>query len=158
MKKIIQEYKTFALKGNVFDMAIGIVIGGAFATITSSLVANIIAPLIGLLTSGVDMSNLFTVLKPGLEGGQYLTIAEAKKDAAVVLNYGLFLNSVISFLIISWAVFFVVKGINRLREKEEKNTQKPPVTTKPCPFCYTTIHVAATRCPQCTSTLDTPPQ
>jgi large conductance mechanosensitive channel len=106
MRRIVNEYKEFALKGNVIDMAIGIVIGGAFATIASSLVTNIIAPIIGLLSSGVDTADLFLVLKEGAAGGPYNTLDSANKDGAVTLSYGLFINSVISFLIVSWFAFF----------------------------------------------------
>jgi len=153
MKKIIQEYKSFALKGNVFDMAIGVVVGGAFASITSSLVANLIAPIVGLLTGGVDLSDVFFVLRRGSVGGPYLTLAQANKDGAVTLSYGLFLNSVISFLIVSWVVFVIVKMINRAREKDAKENIAKEVTTKVCSFCFSTIHREATRCPQCTSVL-----
>ncbi len=101
-------------------MAIGIVVGGAFATITSSLVSNVIAPVFGLLTSGVDLADLFLVLKEGSEGSPYITLEDANKDGAVTLSYGLLLNSVISFLIVSWIAFLMVKGINHLRQDEEK--------------------------------------
>lgn len=151
MNKILQEYKVFALKGNVLDMAIGIVVGGAFATITSSLVANIIAPMIGLLTSGVDMGDLFFVLKGGEKGGPYVTLEAANKDGAVTLSYGLFINSVISFIIVSWFAFILVKGVNRLKEIEGR---KKDMTTKNCQYCYSVINIKASKCPQCTSILE----
>ncbi len=151
MKKIIAEYKAFAVKGNVMDMAVGIVVGGAFATITSSLVTNVVAPLLGLVTSGVDLADLFLVLKQGSAGGPYITLAEANRDGAVTLSYGLFLNSFFSFVIVSWIAFFFVKGLNRIRETEVKKDQ---IVTQDCPFCYSKIHRHALRCPQCTSVLD----
>lgn len=151
MNKILQEYKAFALKGNVLDMAIGIVVGGAFATIASSLVANIIAPTIGLFTSGVDMGDLFFVLKDGAKGGPYITLEHANKDGAVTLSYGLFINSVISFIIVSWFAFVLVKGINRIKDAEAK---KEDIATKNCQYCCSVINVKALKCPQCTANLE----
>ncbi|WP_419533069.1 large conductance mechanosensitive channel protein MscL [Endozoicomonas sp.] len=154
MKKIIAEYKKFALKGNVLDMAIGIVVGGAFATITSSLVSNVIAPVFGLLTSGVDLADLFLVLKEGSEGSPYITLEDANKDGAVTLSYGLLLNSVISFLIVSWIAFLMVKGINHLRQDEEKTEEvKEEPKNRLCPHCFSPVHKEATRCAFCTSSL-----
>ncbi|ELT93429.1 hypothetical protein CAPTEDRAFT_109999 [Capitella teleta] len=155
MKRIISEYKKFALKGNVLDMAIGIVVGGAFATITSSLVSNVIAPVFGLLTSGVDLADLFLVLKEGSEGAPYITLEDANQDGAVTLSYGLLLNSIISFLIVSWFAFLMVKGINHLRQDEEKVEEvKEEQKTKQCDHCFSQVHKAATRCAFCTSPLD----
>ncbi|MBA6288355.1 large conductance mechanosensitive channel protein MscL [Colwellia sp. MB3u-4] len=150
MKKIFAEYKAFALKGNVLDIAIGIVVGGAFATITSSLVANVIAPTIGLFTSGVDLADLFLVLKNGVQGGPYPTLVLANKDGAVTLSYGLFINSVFSFMIVSWFAFILVKGINRIKDAESKQVDK---ATKNCQFCYSVINIKASKCPQCTANL-----
>lgn len=148
MKKIIYEYKQFAIKGNVLDMAVGIVVGGAFATIASSLVANVIAPIIGLFTSGVDLADLFIVLKSGNPEGPYSTLDQANKAGAVTLSYGLFFNSLFSFMIVSWIAFLLVKGLNSIRDKEVK---QDVVASKECPFCYSKIHVKATRCASCTS-------
>lgn len=148
MRKIIQEYKAFALKGNVLDMAIGIVVGGAFATIASSLVANVLAPVLGIITSDVDLADLFIVLKDGKTSGPYLTLEQANKDGAVTLSYGVFLNSFISFLIVSWIAFLLVKGVNRVRQKE---LIKEEVNHKDCPYCFSKIHINAARCPCCTS-------
>lgn len=150
MNKIFEEYKAFALKGNVLDMAIGIVVGGAFATIASSLVTNIIAPVIGLFTSGVDMADLFFVLKEGASGGPYITLELANNDGAVTISYGLFINSVISFTIVSWFAFVLVKAINRIKDVESK---KEDIATKGCQFCYSIINVKASKCPQCTANL-----
>jgi large conductance mechanosensitive channel len=151
MNKIISEYKAFALTGNVLDMAIGIVIGGAFATIASSLVANVIAPLLGLATSGVDLADLFIILKEGKAGSPYVTLDQANADGAVTLSYGLFLNSLFSFMIVSWIAFLFVKGTNRIREKEVKNEE---VVQKDCPFCFSKIHREASKCSFCTSELE----
>lgn len=151
MKNFFNEYKEFALKGNVLDMAIGIVIGGAFATITSSLVANIFAPIIGLLTSGTDMADLFIVLKQGIVGSPYTTLEQANKDGAVTLSYGLFLNSLFSFVIVSWFAFLIVKSVNRIKKQEHK---KELNKSKECPYCYSEINIQATVCPLCTSSLN----
>lgn len=150
MKKIIAEYKAFAIKGNVLDMAVGIVVGGAFATIANSLVTNVIAPLIGLVASGVDLADLFIVLKVGDTGGPYINLEQADADGAVTLSYGLFLNSLFSFVIVSWVSFFFVKGINKIREKEGK---KEETVVKECEFCFSKINRKATKCPFCTSEL-----
>lgn len=148
MKKIIQEYRAFALKRNVLDMAVGIVVGGAFATIASSLVANVIAPILGMITSDVDLADLLIVLKEGKTAGPYLTLEQANKAGAVTLSYGMFLNSFISFLIVSWIAFLLVKGVNRIRQKE---VVKDEVNHKDCPYCLSKVHKNASRCPYCTS-------
>ena len=150
MKKIITEYKKFALKGNVLDMAVGIVVGGAFATIAASLVEHIFAPVFGLLTSGVDMADLFFVIKDGIKGEPYLTLQDAKADGAVTISYGLFLNNIISFIIVSWFAFILVKAINTMRLADEKVVEKK---TKLCEYCYSHIPVEAKRCAFCTSDL-----
>jgi large conductance mechanosensitive channel len=145
---MLQEFKQFAMRGNVVDMAVGIIIGGAFGTIVKSLVADVIMPPIGLLLGGVDFSNLFITLKDGATGAPYTNVAAAQEAGAVVVSYGVFLNSVISFLIVAFAVFLLIKSLNKLQ------TQKPAeVTTKECPHCISTIALKATRCPNCTSTL-----
>lgn len=150
MSKIVNEYKAFAVKGNVLDMAVGIVVGGAFATIASSLVSNIIAPVVGLMTSGVDLADLFMVLKQGETPGPYVTLEQANKAGAVTLSYGLFINSLFSFIIVSWFAFFLVKGINRLRESEVKHDT---AASKSCLYCCSKVPVKASRCPYCTSQL-----
>ncbi|EJL40303.1 large-conductance mechanosensitive channel [Brevibacillus agri] len=146
---MLKEFKEFALKGNVLDLAVGVVIGGAFGKIVTSLVNDIITPLIGLLLGKVDFTNLFIALN----GVHYNTLAEAKNGGAATLNYGLFLNSVIDFLIIAFSIFIVIKQLNRFKRKQE--VVKAPETTKECPHCITTIPIKATRCPHCTSMLDT---
>ncbi|WP_133491099.1 MULTISPECIES: large conductance mechanosensitive channel protein MscL [Alcanivorax] len=125
---MIKEFREFAIKGNMVDMAVGIIIGGAFATIVKSLVADVIMPPIGLLLGGVDFANLFVVLRGA---GEFATLAEAQAAGAVTINYGVFLNNVISFLIVAWAVFFLVRAINRLKREEEKAEQAAPPPTTP---------------------------
>ena len=150
---MLKEFKEFALKGNVVDMAVGIVIGGAFGTIVKSLVNDVIMPPIGILLGGVDFSNLVLVAQDGDPTGPYSTLAQAQEAGAVTVNYGLFFNSVISFLIIALAIFFVIKSINALqREQEEEKPAEP--TSKDCGFCATEIPLQATRCPHCTSQLE----
>lgn len=146
---MLKEFKEFAMKGNVVDMAIGIVIGAAFGAIVKSLVSDIIMPPVGLLLGNVDFANLFAVIKEGA-AGPYSTVADAQKAGAVTLNYGLFLNSIVSFLIVSFAVFLLVKSINNLRKQE---TPPPAPETKECPYCVAVIPLKAVRCPHCTSEL-----
>ncbi len=150
---MIKEFKTFILRGNVMDMAVGIMIGAAFGSIVKSLVADIIMPPIGLLLGGVDFSNLFAVLKQGADvAGPYATVADAAAAGAVTVNYGMFLNTVISFLIVAFAIFMLVKGVNSMHRKEAP-APAPAPTTKDCPFCMSPVAIKATRCPQCTSSL-----
>jgi large conductance mechanosensitive channel len=147
---MLQEFKQFAMRGNVVDMAVGIIIGGAFGTIVKSLVADVIMPPIGLLLGGVDFSNLFITLKEGAAAGPYANLAAAQEAGAVVVSYGLFLNSVISFLIVAFAVFLLIKSLNKLQIEKPATAE---VTTKECTFCLSTIPLKATRCPHCTSAL-----
>jgi len=149
---MMKEFREFAVKGNVVDMAVGIIIGAAFGTIVKSLVDDVIMPPIGLLLGNVDFSNLFVVLKEGATAGPFATVALAKAAGAVTLNYGMFINTVISFLIVAFAVFMLVKNINRLKREKEVAPAAAP-TTKECPNCFSTIHIKAVRCPNCTSNL-----
>jgi len=150
---MIKEFKEFAVKGNVMDMAIGIIIGAAFGTIVKSFVADVIMPPIGLLLGNVDFLNLFVILKDGAEGiGAYATLADAQAAGAVTLNYGQFINTIISFVIIAFAIFIVIKNMNRLKREEPAPAAEP--TTKDCPFCLTAIPIKAVRCPNCTSNLE----
>ncbi len=146
---MLKEFKEFAMRGNVVDMATGIIIGGAFGTIVKSLVDDVLMPPIGLLLGGVDFTNFFVVLKEGKTAAPYGALANAKAAGAVTINYGLFINAVISFLIVAFAIFMVIKGMNSLRRQQEAAPAEP--TTKPCPFCVTDIPIKATRCPHCTS-------
>ena len=148
---MLKEFKEFAMRGNVVDMAVGIIIGGAFGTIVKSLVADVIMPPIGLLLGGVDFSNLFFVLKEGGTAGPYTALAEAQQAGAVTINYGLFINGVISFLIVAFAVFLLLKSINRMKRQQDVAPAEP--TTKDCPKCFSAIPIKATRCPNCTSDL-----
>jgi len=149
---MFKEFKEFAMRGNVVDMAVGIVIGAAFGTIVKSLVADVLMPPIGLLLGGVDFSNLFVVVKEGATAGPYVALADAQAAGAVTVNYGAFINTVISFLIVAFAVFVVIKAINKVQREEEEEAPAEP-TTKDCEFCRTEIAIEATRCPHCTSEL-----
>lgn len=154
MKEVLfmfKEFREFAMRGNVVDMAVGIIIGGAFGTIVMSLVTDIIMPPIGLLLGGVDFTDLFLTLKEGASPGPYATLAIAQEAGAVTVAYGVFLNSVISFLIIALSVFFLVKGVNAMKRREEEPPVEP--TTKDCPYCFSTVPLKAIRCPFCTSEL-----
>jgi len=147
---MFKEFKEFAMRGNVVDMAVGIIIGAAFGTVIKSLVADILMPPIGLLLGNVDFANLYLLLKPGNPAGPYLALAEAQKAGAVTLNYGAFINNIISFIIVAFAVFFLIQSINRLK-KEEPAPAAP--ATKECPYCLSAVAVKATRCAHCTSEL-----
>lgn len=143
---MLKEFKEFALRGNMVDMAVGIVLGAAFGVIVNSLVKDIIMPPIGLLLGKVDFTNLFVVLKAGTEAGPYLSLAEAQRVGAVTLNFGAFINTIISFLIIAFAVFLLIRQMNRLKREEA-----PATATKDCPYCFSAIALKATRCAHCTS-------
>lgn len=146
---MLKEFKEFAMRGNVVDMAVGIIIGGAFGTIIKSLVADVIMPPIGILMGGVDFSDLFVTLKEGAQAGPYGTLAIAQEAGAVTINYGLFVNSVISFLIVAFAVFLLIRSMNKLQAEDEE----APATTKECSFCFSDVAIKASRCPNCTSEL-----
>jgi large conductance mechanosensitive channel len=152
---MLKEFKEFAMRGNVVDMAVGIIIGAAFGTIVKSLVADIIMPPIGLLLGNVDFSNLFVVLKQGTVAGPYAALADAQKAGAVTINYGMFANTVISFIIVAFSVFLLIRGINKLKREEEAPPEEP--TTKECPHCLSTIPIKATRCGHCTAELSAEP-
>jgi large conductance mechanosensitive channel len=148
---MLKEFKAFALQGNVVDMAVGIIIGAAFGVIVSSLVDDIIMPPIGLLLGGVDFSNLYILLQDGTPAGPYASLVDAQAAGAVTINYGLFINNLISFLIVALVVFLLIRAFNRLREQEEPVAEEP--TTQECPYCLSTIALGATRCAHCTSQL-----
>jgi large conductance mechanosensitive channel len=153
---MFKDFKEFAMRGSVVDMAVGIVIGAAFGTIVKSFVDDVLMPPIGLLLGNVDFSSLFITLKEGAKAaGPYASLAAAKAAGAVTLNLGLFINTIISFVIIAFAVFLVIKGINRMKREEEAPPAAP--TTRECPFCLSEIPLKATRCPHCTSELGTAP-
>jgi len=146
---MMEEFKKFAMRGNVVDMAVGIIIGGAFGTIVKSLVSDVIMPPVGLLLGGVDFTDMFLVLKEGAAAAPYATLEAAKEAGAVTLNVGVFINNIISFLIVAFAVFLLIKGMNSLQRQEEEAPAEP--TEKECPHCFTQIPIKATRCPHCTS-------
>lgn len=152
MKNIMSEFKKFVMRGNVIDMAVGIIIGGAFTKIVNSTVADIMMPPLGLLLGKVDFSNWFVVLKDGATvHGPYDSLAAATAAGATTLNIGNLLNAAISFLIVAFCIFLLIKGINKLNAPKEAPAAAP--TTKKCPFCCTEIPLEATRCPNCTSEL-----
>lgn len=142
---MLKEFKDFAMRGNVFDMAIGIIIGAAFGAIVTSFVDDLLMPPIGMLLGGVDFTNLFF----SLDGQQYASLAEAQLAGAATINYGLFLSTVIDFLIVAFVIFLLVRQINRLKAEPEEVSAEP--TTKDCLYCATEIPIQATRCPHCTS-------
>lgn len=149
---MIKEFKEFAMRGSVLDMAVGIIIGVAFGAIVSSFVTDVLMPPLGLLMGGVDFTNLFIVLKSGQAGGPFASLAAAQEAGAVTLNYGLFINKIISFLIVAFALFLVIRSMNQLKKKSEAPPAAP--TAKDCPFCFTAIPIKAVRCPNCTSQLN----
>jgi large conductance mechanosensitive channel len=148
---MLKEFKEFAMRGNVVDMAVGIIIGAAFGAIVGSFVADVIMPPIGLLLGKVDFANLLIVLKEGTAAGPDASVAAAQAVGAVTLNLGLFINTIINFLIIALAVFMVIRSINRMKKKAEAPAAAP--TTKECPYCFSAVSIKATRCPFCTSNL-----
>ena len=151
---MLQDFKAFVMRGNVIDMAVGIIVGVAFGAVVSSLVKDVIMPPIGLALGNVDFSNLFAVLKEGATPGPYASLAAAQTAGAVTINYGVFINAIINLLIIAAAVFFlIVRPIAKLQAR--KKAEEPAPTTKECPYCFTAIPIKASRCPNCTSALKT---
>jgi large conductance mechanosensitive channel len=148
---MLKEFKEFAMRGSVVDMAVGIVIGAAFGAIVASMVDDIIMPPIGLLLGGMDFGNMYILLQEGAPASPYASLADAQAAGAVTLNYGLFINAVISFLIVAFAVFLVIRAVNRLQREEEASAEVP--TTQDCPYCLSAIPLGAARCAHCTSEL-----
>jgi large conductance mechanosensitive channel len=146
---MFKEFKEFIMRGNVVDMAVGIIIGAAFGTIIKSLVDDVIMPPIGLLLGKVDFSNLFMVIREGKIAGAHDTLAAAKAAGAVTVNYGLFINTIISFLIVAFAVFMIIRAVNKLK----RETPLPEAATKECPYCLSVIPIKASRCAHCTAEL-----
>ena len=144
---MLKEFKEFISRGNVLDMAVGVIMGGAFGAIAKSLVDDILMPLIGILLGGVDFKELFI----SLDGKSYASLAQATEEGGAILRYGVFINAVVMFLLISLCLFFVVRAFNSLRRKEEPAAAP---TTKVCPYCKSEIAIDATRCPHCRSTLE----
>jgi large conductance mechanosensitive channel len=143
---MLKEFREFAVRGSVIDLAVGIIIGGAFGTVVKSLVDDVLMPPIGVLLGGVDFSNLFAVLREGAQPGPYASLIAAREAGAVTINYGLFINTIVSFLIVAFAVFLLIRSINRYRAEAP-----PPPSTKECPECTSAIPLRAKRCPQCTA-------
>ncbi|MBR4979364.1 MAG: large conductance mechanosensitive channel protein MscL [Clostridia bacterium] len=148
-KGFFGEFKTFIMRGNVIDLAVGVIIGGAFQAIVNSLVNDIIMPVISLLTKGLDFANLFVAL----DGNEYATLAEAQEAGAAVITYGSFIGAVINFVIMAFVIFLIVKSINKASEKfsKEEEAEEEAPTTKVCPYCKSEIAIEATKCPHCTS-------
>ena len=152
MKGFFGEFKKFIARGNVMDMAVGIIIGAAFTQIVNSLVADIIMPPISLMLGNIDFTNWFIVLRQGAEtAGPYASLEAAKAAGAVTMNLGFFINSIISFLIVAFAIFSIIKVINKMKEEPAPAPAAP--TTKQCPHCFSEININATKCPHCTSDL-----
>ena len=146
---MFKEFREFAVRGNVVDLAVGLILGAAFGAIVKSLVDDLLMPLLGLVTGGMDFADRFVLLRAGDPPGPYASLEQAKTAGAVTLAYGNFVNQVVAFLLVAFAVFLLVRTINRMRR------QQPPAdpTTRSCPFCATDIPQAAVRCPHCTSEL-----
>jgi large conductance mechanosensitive channel len=149
---VVREFREFAVKGSVVDMAVGIIIGAAFGTIVSSLVEDIIMPPVGLLLGGVAFQDFFVVLREGTTAPPYLTLEDARAAGAVTLNYGVFVSALVTFIIVAFAVFMLIRAINRLRRQQPVEPTAP--SEQSCPFCATTIPLKALRCPNCTSALE----
>jgi large conductance mechanosensitive channel len=148
---MLKEFKEFAMRGNVMDMAVGIIIGAAFGPIVGSLVGDVIMPPIGLLMGNVDFSNLFFALKEGAQAGPYASVTAAKAAGAITINYGLFINTIINFIIVAFAIFMMIKVMNRMKREQPAPAAAP--TTKDCPACCMTVPIKATKCGYCTSAL-----
>ena len=151
LKRYTDEFKTFAVKGNVIDMAVGIIIGAAFGKIVDSFVKDIIMPPFGWVLGKVDFSQMFWVLPTSLEEEpvKYATIAAAQEAGAVTINYGMFINNIISFMLVAFAIFLLIKGINKLKTPAPVVEEVP--TTKECPRCFSTVDIRASKCPNCTA-------
>ncbi len=150
--KIAQEFKEFIMRGNVMDMAVGIIIGAAFGAIVTSLVKDIIMPPIGLALHGIDFNNLYAVIKQPTTAGNYSTAAAVQGAGGVTINYGAFINYIITFLIVALVIFIMIRSINKMRRPKEVKPGEP--TTKECPYCLSVIPIKANRCAHCTSQLE----
>lgn len=155
LKRNLEEFKTFAVRGNVIDMAVGIIIGAAFGKIVDSMVKDIIMPPLGWVMGKADFTNLYLTL-PDYEGNivKYPSLEAAQSAGAVTINYGVFINTLISFLLVAFAVFLLIKFINKLKAAACANPETNGVTTKPCPRCFSVIDIKATKCPCCTADIE----
>ncbi len=151
---MLKEFREFVLRGNAFGTAVGIIIGASFGSIINSLVDDILMPPVGWLIGGVDFSNYYLTLKSGSPAGPYSSLADAQTAGAVTMNFGLFINAMISFLIVALAMFLVIRAINRLQARVDKEKGKAAPKTKDCPYCCSTIPINASKCAHCTSQLD----
>jgi large conductance mechanosensitive channel len=145
---MFKEFREFAVRGSVVDLAVGLILGASFGTVVKSVVDDLLMPPLGLVTGGMDFADQFVLLRAGNPPGPYLSLEQAKTAGAVTMNYGAFLNNVVGFVLVAFAVFVLVRAVNRLRREEP-----PPPNSKSCPFCATDIPAAAVRCPHCTSEL-----
>jgi len=150
IKKMIKEFKKFAFKGNIIDLAIGVVIGSAFGKIVTSLVNDIIMPLLTFVTGQIKFENLFIAL----DGNKYDNIEAAKAAEVATINYGMFITSIVDFMIIAVSIFIAIRQMNKIHDKFAKKEEKPPLSVKDCPFCKTSIHIEASKCPNCTSDIE----
>lgn len=153
---MLNEFKKFIMRGNILDMSVGIIIGASFSKIADSLVNDILMPPIGLLLRGIDFSNIFFVIKKGVENeGPYRSLEAAKSAGAVVISFGVFINTLITFLITAIAIFLIIKAFNKMETSfVKKAKEEKEVTEKNCPYCFSTINIKAVKCPNCTSSLD----
>ncbi|MBW5397107.1 large conductance mechanosensitive channel protein MscL [Brachyspira pilosicoli] len=152
---MLKEFKNFIMRGNVIDMSIGIIIGSAFSKIVNSFVEDILMPPIGLMLSGIDFSNIFIVIKKGIENqGPYTSLEIAKNAGAVVISVGMFFNAIISFIITAISIFIIIKATNKIQEKMTKEKKEDKKEIKVCPYCYSNINIKAIKCPNCTSDLN----
>lgn len=148
---MLQEFKKFAIRGNMIDLAVGVIIGGAFNSLVSSLVNDVVMPVLGLFTGGLDFTNWFIAL----DGNKYATLVQAQEAGAATVNYGVFISGLLNFIIMAFVVFLMVKGINKLKDLEHKPVEAPAEpTTKICPYCQSEINIKATKCPHCTSDVE----
>ncbi len=143
------EFKKFIMRGNVIDLAVGVIVGGAFQAIVKSLVDDVVMPVISLATKGINFADLFIAL----DGGEYATLAAAQEAGAATLNYGNFISAILNFIIMAFVVFLLVKGINKVADRNKKPVEEAAPTTKKCPYCKSEIDIDATKCPNCTSDL-----
>jgi len=150
---MFKEFRDFAVRGNVVDMAVGIIIGAAFGTVVNSLVKDVIMPPIGLALGKVDFSNLFVLLKNGGAQQHYASVAEASRAGAVTINYGMFINTIINFVIVAFAVFMMIRMINRMKAQVEAPAPAAAPATKACPYCLSAIPTKAAKCAFCTADL-----
>lgn len=158
MSGFFSEFKEFAVKGSVVDMAVGIILGAAFGTVVKSLVDDVLMPPIGMATAGVDVAQLHWVIQEGAPPGPYASLEAARQAGAITINYGAFVNSVIAFAIVALALFLIIRQVNRMRrDSEDPDAKDPSPSTKTCPWCASAIPVNARRCPQCTTELDEDP-